>query len=360
MTSRGTRLRPVPLLRGLVVLVMILTSAPAALAVAQGPGDRDAARRGTVLVSRGVAGGPANGRSGSALVSASGNTVVFSSEATNLVRRRLRPTWHLFAWERSTRRIELISLSRSGRPVVAGAQDVSADGRRVLFRTQDGRLWLRDRDKRTTRRVPTSAQLRNDGRLRTYPTPESGWSYTRAASTNARHVVLTRTVTPSPGEANWEVPFRVWDARRGKVVRSGSFSSNIDGGETPHKLSDNGRLMVVRSGGAHGDSSSRVVDLRTGRDHVPGSDVSGDSRWLLQTGFHYRLMARLTPLDGSGRVNLIPGKPRVPADADLEHVIEDGSVSRDGRAVAYDFLGDGLVPGFRTSERQVYYWRRGS
>lgn len=319
---------------------------------------RPGARRGTVLVTRGVDGRPADGQSFAPLVSAAGSTVGFTSAATNLVRQRLGRGAHVFVWDRTSRRHELVGILPDGSAVAGEVRDISADGRRVLFSVtsaQSGQvtLWLRDRDRRTTVPVPADAQLDLAGAVVTYPQPEAGWTYTGAASADARYVVLARTEPPR-GASTWSAPLRVWDNQSATVVRTGEFQMTDDGlGQYPDKLSADGRYLVLSG------RPAAVVDLADGRVVASGSgvvDVSDDGRSSLRAGYSSRgrLSMRLGPVAGSGAVNLLPGAPHV---FDVDDPFAGATVSTKGTAVAYGLDAELVVGQDRSAGRQIYHWR---
>lgn len=86
------------------------------------------------LVSALPDGTKANDYSRYASISADGRTVVFGSKATNLVPEKFYPYWDIFAWDRITGEISLISWNMTGTSVNdAWSANVSADGRYVAY-----------------------------------------------------------------------------------------------------------------------------------------------------------------------------------------------------------------------------------
>lgn len=306
-----------------------------------------AGRPGTVLVTRGRDGDPASG--GSPLVSADGGTVIYSSYADNLVKRRLPERAHLFAWNAATGHTELVGLSPEEEPVEAYWRDVSADGRRVLFHS-DGALWLRDRDTRTTTAAPARAQLTEDGQLVTYPEPPEGWTHTRAASPDGRFVVLERR-TPRSGFAV-DVAVRVVDSTTQQVVHEGTVTEPTDVRYAPAELTADGRYLKIDSGSISG-RGSHVVDTADGLRSVAGAnDISDDGQRLLDAGCFALDVVR----HATGEATRLVAAGLGDHDYD-ECPLAGTSLSRDGTAVAYDFRGEQVLPRVRTRSTQIYYWR---
>lgn len=314
-------------------------------------GRRPAARRGTVLVSRGRDGQPANAPAWSPMVSSAGSTVVYSSSATNLVRRRLGPGNHLFAWDRGRRRgSELVGVSPAGVPVRAVATDVSADGRQIIFHTGDGLAWLRDRDQRTTVPVPVDAELSDEGDV--VPSPAvAGWTPTGAASDDARFVVLASTGDPAEGQPPRAV-FRVWDNVTGRAIHTIDLGEDPVGDWEATDVTGEGRFLLATYG--EGIAGGWVHDLVASAEVGAGVAISDDARWIARQPrgeWDLALDERTGPATISLLLRRPPGEPR--------HAVLGVSVSRAGAAVAYDHELDLLVRGFRSEVSQVYLWRRG-
>lgn len=323
-------------------------------------GLRPAARPGTVLVTRGVDGRPADGSTGDVNISSDGSTVLFASLATNLVRQALPEGLHLFAWDRGTRRTSLVGISPGGVPEGWAVRDVSADGHRVLFWGAEGALWLRDRDARTTRPVAAGAWLSDAGRVVTYPAAPDGWP-TTAVSSDGRYLVQAGPSRvpdgSSPGSGTWEEPVRVWDATAGQVVHDAVLRGQ-DSGAWISVLTDDGRFALVQARGAQEYEGSSVLDLADG-SYLSGTtlDISADGRWLVdQQRWRVALVDRRT----SERVELVRSEP-LQSDEDFTwDVIGRAATSRDGSAVAWSSSATGLLPGLRTSDRQLYFWAKAS
>lgn len=315
------------------------------------------ARPGTVLVTRGVDGSPADGLSWDPLVSGDGDTVLFTSTATNLVRRRLEPGAHLYAWDRRTHAMELVGLLPDGSPAVATASDVSEDGDVLLFTTDPEHQWMRDRDAFATVAVEPTAELTSAGRLVTYPdVPPPGWLTTGAASGDGRYLGLR---LPDRGCAlpdGGQVALAVWDVATGAVVHQAQVGCGEGSSVDMRDLTDDGRLALVQWNGAH-DIGGNVVDMATGAMVVLDAlDISGDARRVLtRTRWSgITLMDRAT----DHTVRLV--KPYAAPGADAGGLFTTGTVSRDAADVAYVHDGDDLLRGVTSRFAQVYLWHDAS
>lgn len=124
---------------------------------------------GTVLVTRGHDGRPANESSLYPLLSGDGATVVFRSRATNLVPGTAgegRWRWRTFAWDARTRTTSLVSDRQ-----LVWAEALSHDGRHLLTSNGDSALHLLDLRARTRVQIARrslDAALTADGRTVLY------------------------------------------------------------------------------------------------------------------------------------------------------------------------------------------------
>ena len=99
--------------------------------------------KGTInLVSVTKDGTPANGNSSDPKISADGNWIVYSSEATNLVQGKTSRDWAIYIYNRKTGDTELVKAS-GRRPTISG------DGRHIAFES-NGNIFLYDHQTGTT------------------------------------------------------------------------------------------------------------------------------------------------------------------------------------------------------------------
>src|SRR5215211_6764520 len=106
----------------------------------------------TELVSHALGGGPSNDYSDVGGISADGRFVTFSSEAFNLVQDDANGrTSDVFVWDRETEENELVSVNSNGEQGKRDsfASSISADGRSVLFSSNAHNLVPRDLNGRT-------------------------------------------------------------------------------------------------------------------------------------------------------------------------------------------------------------------
>lgn len=107
---------------------------------------RDAVAKTTRLVSRGLAGKPANGASGSPSVSDDGRFVAFQSSASNLVRGDTNGVADIFRADLQTGAIVRISVTASGHQANAasGGTGISGNGQSVVFTSKASNLVAKD------------------------------------------------------------------------------------------------------------------------------------------------------------------------------------------------------------------------
>jgi hypothetical protein len=311
------------------------------------------ARKVTVLVSRGVDGEPADGDSRDPLVSGDGNTVLFTSTATNLVHKKLPTGAHLFAWDRRTRRVTLVGLLPDGSAAAAAAGDVSKDGRVLLFTTDHGQQWMRDRESVTTVAVPPTAELTPAGRLVTYPNLPPGWSPTGAASQDGRYVALRGPdLGLQPGEYVYRYRVAVWDSVTSAIVHETTISYGMESGAGARRLTDDGGSALV-GWYAKDEIGGDVVDMSTGEMVVLDAlDISGDARRVL-TRTHWSGIT-LTDRTTGDTVRLV--QPYVPPDENSGAMFTTASMTPDASDVAYSHDGDSLLRGVQSRFSQVYLW----
>ncbi|WP_257029565.1 cutinase family protein [Nocardioides cavernae] len=343
---------------------------------------RQAAERGTVLVSRGVDARPANAPAWSAAVSDDARAVVYLSTATNLVRgdrsaeRRVRP--RAYAWDATTGRTELVSVDAGGSPVGASDVRVSGTGRFVLFRDPDtGITWLRDRVAGTSQAVPVAApqdvvrpaSLGRDGRTVTFAdggatrrwhadtgvVEDLGVTGFRAASPDGRFLALVDGAT-----------LRIWDTVLRTAVASGDFPASPDYCRSEvSSVSDDGRYVVEdRYCDRYRESRPlEVSGMRPLDQWSPQVSLAADASGWAWVGRDRTV--RLQPVGGTDR-RLLRAPRWLPThvDADVDRFVDGDelasvSAAPGGRGVAFGAVGYDVVPGAYTDVEQVYLWTAG-
>ena len=304
-------------------------------------------------MSRGPDGEPADGGSWGPLVSGDGDTVLFTSTATNLIRTKLPADPHLFAWDRRTRRTRLVGVLPDGSPAIASASDVSADGRVLLFTTDAAHQWMRDQDSGTTVAVEPSAELTPEGRLVTYQGLPSGWTPTGAASEDGRYVALqTWGAGSNTSPYGGSYPVSVWDAATGATVHEAEIRYGEMSTARVKSLTDDGRLGLVERS-VRGDMGGEVMDMTTGTVLVADAvAITGDARYAL-TRIQWWGMT-LTDRSSGSSVRLVR-RPLVD-EWSPGAGLDTAGVTPDGSTVAYSHDGDDLLRGAQSRFSQVYLW----
>jgi len=180
----------------------------------------------TQRMSLGPAGAQGNGHSMNASISSDGGTVVFSSEAGNLVIGDANGCSDVFVRSRQTLTTERVSVASSGAEGDAESYDtfstISADGRWVVFVSSAENLvrgdtngvsdvFLRDRQAGTTERISVDS-AGSEG---------NGSSLTRTISRDGRCVVFASQASNLvPGDTNLATDVFVHDRQGGPDFRS--------------------------------------------------------------------------------------------------------------------------------------------
>ncbi|MGB8981913.1 MAG: hypothetical protein WCC12_08565, partial [Anaerolineales bacterium] len=238
-----------------IIRILTLACLVAALPggfVQAAPGD-------TTRVSVDSAGGQANAPSRRSVISADGNYVAFTSEATNLVSGDTNDLPDVFVHDRQTGLTERVSVADDESQANSWSEDppaISADGRYVAFVSMASNLvsgdtnnimdvFVRDRQLGQTTRVSvdsSGAQV-------------SGDEWTNfgglALSGDGRFVVFTSNVTSLvTGDTNGAEDVFVHDRQTGATIRISVSSSGEQSNASSYSgsISGNGQLTAFTSG----------------------------------------------------------------------------------------------------------------
>ena len=294
----------------------------------------------TTLVSRTLAGTPANEVSGHADISDDGGTVVFQSAATDLVDAEDRngPRSDVYAFDVRSHRVERVSLDANGVQPAAGssfAPTVSGDGRSVAFVSSvplDG-VFNRRRSRREAEGV-YHVYLRNLNsgfirRISRAPAADDadGPSFNPAVSGDGRLVAFVSQATNLvPSDRNRVADVYLHDVHTGQttLVSRSARGGSATGPSRHPALSADGRFVAFVSDAADlvcaGRCPNRLLDLNLVADvyvfdtltHALARVSGARARspwWEVSTG---------PSLDAAGRV--IAFSSRHPIDpSDVKH-----------------------------------------
>lgn len=325
---------------------------------------------GTVLVSRGIDGRPANAGSGNVTLSGDGSTVVFSSSATNLVADTPADVARLYVWDAATRSVSLLHPE-----AWAQVEGISRDGQRVLLDLTAG-LFLLDRTEGSLTQVAqraVGAALTEDGARVLYQdryneldspaprllewtaatgatrtvVPDVGAQVFAGMSGDARHLVLVDTDRS-----------RMLDSATGSVRDLGRLGVEL-GSTTRVEVSYDGRLVSVSGFGLSsccGDAPDPVGGVH---DAVLGAS-RGPSRGNLGAAItpdagHYAVATSRRPLRV---VDTLTGARTSPFTARPSGTELNASLSDDASRVAYSSDAHDLVRGTRRGVANVLIWVR--
>ncbi|MEV0222086.1 hypothetical protein [Streptomyces sp. NPDC050704] len=370
---RGTAGRVATVLGAVVGLLVAGAQAPAAPSP-------PAARTGTAGcpdASPATASATGNGRSQNVAVSPDGRYAAFLSLASDLVPGDTNEASDVVLRDRRTGANELISATPDGTP---GNQDsfgpqISRGGRYVVFTSDASDLvpgdtndemdvFVRDRDGDTTRRVSVAPDR----------TQGDGKSFRTMISGNGRYVVFTSDSSNLvPGDTNGLVDSFRYDLRTGDMERvttaaDGTQGNGLGAGVT---VSENGRYVAFTSqasnlvpGDTNGQADVFVRDMRrgtlvrasVGADGAQAADgssgtISPDGRYVAFTS----RAGNLVPGDTNGKADVFlrdvrrGTTERVAVGADGSEPDDDSTlyplVNSGGRYVAFTSQASNLVPG---------------
>ncbi len=340
---------------------------------------RDLKTEQTVLVSAGVDGQPADGISDSPMISAGGDFVTFSSEATNLVARPVTG-WQVYIRDLHQGKTTLVSVNDQDIPSNgnSGWPETSIDGKTVVFASYatdlvmgdtngERDIFVRDLEASTTVRVSVGPSDQQVGRPSGIPSiSASGRLVAFASGANG--------IVPSDQDGKRDAFVRDLELRTTRLVSRTSTGTNIPGPVFEPVISPGGQCVAFTAASRkvvrHDNNGVRDVFLRNlglqttrlvsrnsaeviGNDTSRGGSVASGCRRVAFTSQAKNLAV------GSGFFisadvfvrNLRAGTTTwvsVPLDlADREQVREwcgDAMISGDGEHVTFDSYRSGLVP----------------
>ncbi len=295
---------------------------------------------GTLLLTRGIDGRPANAASTNVTVSGDGSTVVFSSYATNLVPGTVSSVGRLYVWDSASQQVSLVHPE-----AWAVLKGVSADGQRLLVQLSPG-LFLIDRTDGTGTLVAqrtAGAALTADGERVLFQDPPGSVparlvEWTRA--TGATRIVVADLQSRSFAGLSPDGRFALFSGGNdselldtstgafrgaGRTGLEGGFPSWVD-------VSDNGALVSVRGVGVaagHGHGGDPVAGVRdtllgtpVGPSRNFGTAITADGTTLRRRhtdpppppgrpGHRHAYVAVHRPAERSGDLG-VPGRRRLP------------------------------------------------
>lgn len=339
------------------------------------------AAAGTTLISRGYDGKPANDDTRTVMVSGDGSTVVFESEATNLVPGVSgADVPRVYAWNRAAGRTDLVAAPATEDHRRVSIRGVSRDGNRILTELTDWTgsgtaVVLHDRIAGTSTTVASGAERRtamltDDGEQVLFGTapgiarwtratgttepvvmpPQAGARWTGGASADGRQLLfgfptgvwdtVTQTFTPLGGS----VPFGGWESIERAEVSLDAGLAMVRG------------IGPASGGGVGGDPAGAVLDLPSA--HARGSTygniaaaITPDGQWYAQMGGSQggRELALAHAPDGA---------IFFPYQRDTTGEVMWASISDDGSGLGYVHTAADLLPGTTRGVTNVYFWGR--
>ncbi|HEV3173666.1 MAG TPA: hypothetical protein VGZ32_25170 [Actinocrinis sp.] len=330
---------------------------------------------GTTRISSSSAGVAGNAVSEAPWVTADGRYVGFSSSADNLVPNQTNFTEDVFVRDQLTGATERVSVATDGTQAQypSARPRISADGRYVVFDSFAPNLvpgdtngltdvFLRDRQTRTTTRLSVSATGQQS----------NGSSYWASISPDARYVAYTSDATNLvPGASSGYANVYLLDRHTGSLTVVSKSAAGVlgDGNSQTPVVSADGRYVAFESQADNlvaGDTNNAmdvfVKDMTTGavqRVSVTNSGqqfdaggstgdgvdmaMSADARYVTFVGQTTNTNAQLYVRD---RVKNTTTLVSVGADGKPgDYATYEGSISPNGRYVAFDTGSTNIVPG---------------
>jgi Tol biopolymer transport system component len=282
-----------------------------------------------------------NGRSLASLVSADGRVVVFSSDASNLVRGDRNEALDVFLASIDSGRTIRVSVGEHGEAADrCEASSIDARGRVVAFRSYAPNLVTGDANGLADVFVhDTHAAVTQRVNVSSVGEEADAVTFRGVVSANARFVGFrSRARNLVPGDTNDALDVFVHDRATRETVRvsvsSEGAQADAHGVDRPSRwsafmsrpfLSANGRYAAFTS-----RASNLVADDRNGR-----SDVFVHDLWTGRT-LRASLTSEGTEANGDSFVS---------------------GISADGRVVAFTSLADNIVPGDTNGYRDVFVAR---
>lgn len=363
MTSRCARV----LAGGFVALLTAAAVSPASAAVDPGP---------TELVSRSEQGVPADSDSWDPQVSADGQFVAFTSEASSLVAGDTNGARDVFVADRADGSVERVSLGEHDRQLAGDSElaSISADGRYVLFHAAepvptgdgtrlDGGSYLRDRVEGTTRRieplvregtpVPVGGTMSGNGRFTLFTSDVALVAadhndaldlYRRDLVTGGLRLVSTGLTTDDFRQTRWPAishsgRFVAFDFTARLVERDRLRSWDI---YVRDLTKPRPRLVTLRSDGVQANRGSMAPAISAGGRYVVFSSyatnlVRGDTNDEWDVFWHDRRTATTERVSVNSRGRQGDRQSQGPG-----FWSESASVSRDGRFVVFGSFATNL------------------
>ena len=287
----------------------------------------------TSLISAAPGGKAADGESYGAGLSADGRFVTFSSQADNLVPGDANVAWDVFVHDRLEATTTLVSLASDGSQgnFNSAGSFISADGRFVAFSSIASNLvpgdtnavadvFVRDRLTATTTRVSLTVR----------GAEASSGVYCTGISADGRYIAFySYAANLVAGDTNRVADAFVHDRQTATTTRVSVTSGGAEGQDSSYAptLSGDGRFVAF---------TSRAPNLVSG-----DINSAGDVVWRDQQGGTMSL------------VSIATGRAQGNGDSYI------GSISADGRVVAFDSLATNLVAGDTNGEPDVFVRDRG-
>jgi len=323
-------------------------------------------------------------------ISSNGRYVAFYSGASNLVSGDTNNASDVFVYDRSTDKVERVSISNNGTQANSDAYDphISANGRYVAFYSNASNLvagdtnatsdvFVYDRNTDKIERISVSSN----------GTQANGYSFSPELSSNGRYVAYGSWATNLvSGDTNGNSDIFVYDRNTDKVERVSLSSSGVQANADAYdpSISADGRYVVYQSeasnlvaGDTNGVTDIFVYDRKTdttervsvasngaqANSFSLGPEISANGRYVT----FYSDASNLVPGDtnGMGDIFVYDRKTdtieRVSVASNGAQANESSlapDISSDGRYVTFHSWASNLVPGDTNDTADIFVYDR--
>jgi Tol biopolymer transport system component len=307
----------------------------------------------TQRISNGVGGKESNGQSGFATMSGDGRYVAYESLATNLVPNQESPVSHLYLWDRTTGRTELIDRSPTGVPANGSSGDasLSRDGRFVAFSSSANNLAPGD----SNQRDDVFVLDRRDSSVKRVSMNVLGFESNGASG------------MPSISDDGQVVAFESLSSNLlSRDLRMLDHIGLLTGGENPHTAGDTNGASDIFVANLR-ESTLQMASVsgtgEQGASNSYGASLSADGTKVAFTSYAPNLAGKNAP-GGHTEVfvrDLKAAKTRMVSVDNAENAADDassnGAISADGNAVVFSSGARNLVRDDHNQEYDIFIHR---
>ena len=303
-----------------------------------------------------------NGAASEPSISADGRFVVFASEATNLISRDNNAAIDIFAYDRLTNKVELVSVNNRGEQSNqnSSSPSISGDGRYIAFASLATNLTAEDTNGATDififdliSRHLILASKNEQGQ------PASGDSHHPLIAANGREIVFASDADNlNTGDNNGFRDIFLFNRVLGTIQRVSVNSNGIQAdrwSDFPVISADGNRIAFLSASSNldAGFTPGASIYLHDGKTGITQRIANPEMDSIFSISADGQILAYLVPSKDAGfdilRKNLITGQEDL-IDTLSGELSGTSALSQDGNMIAFDATSS------TWQERQVYVW----